>query len=145
MLYSYIKIKLQNFKSSPNQNRSKISQLMAIIFPHRYCSMGGLNLGAIYADNEWKMLEFPTEWMLEVTICKSQFCTCWKAHLLLVPRLQTLAFLVLNPRGRSQGSLPWEIWTVGSQLSQLSLCPCLTQRCVSFPQHELPTGKHSPF
>lgn len=55
------------------------------------------------------------------------------------------AFLVLNPRGRSQGYLPWEIWTVGSQLSQLSLCPCMTQRCVSCPQHEQPTEKHSHF
>lgn len=88
MLYSYIKIKLQNLKSFPNQNRSKISQLMAIIFPCRHCNMGGLNLGAIYADNEWKMLEFPTEWMFEVTICNSQLSRCWKAHLLLVPRLQ---------------------------------------------------------
>lgn len=145
MLYSYIKIKLQNFKSSPNQNRSKISQLMAIIFPHRHCSMGGLNLGAICADNEWKMLEFPTEWMLEVTICKSQLCICWKAHLLLVPRLQTVAFRVLNSRGRNQGYLLWESWTVGPQLSQLSLCPCMTQRCMSCPQHKLPTEKHLPF
>lgn len=135
MLYSYTKIKLQNLKSSPNQNSSKISQLMAIIFPHRHCSMGGLNLGAIYADNEWKMLEFPTEWMFEDTICNSQLCICWKAHLLLVLRLQTLAFLFLNPRGRSQGSLPREIWMVGSQLSQLSLCPCRTQSCMSCPLH----------
>lgn len=144
MLYSYIKIKLQNLKSSPNQNRSKSFQLMAIIFPHRHCRMGGLDLGAIYANNEWKMLEFPAEWIFEVTICNSQLRICWKAHLLLVLRPQTLAFLVLNPRGRSQGYLPWEIWTVGSQLSQLSLCPCMTQRCVSCPQHEQPAEKHSP-
>lgn len=73
--------------------------------------------------------------MFEVTICNSQLCICWKAHLLLVLRLQTLALLVLNPRGRSQGCLPWEIWTVGPQLSQLSLCPCMTQRCMSCPLH----------
>lgn len=109
--------------------------------------MGHLNLGAIYADNEWKTLEFPTEWIFEVTICNSQPHVCWKAHLLLVLRLRALAFLVLSPSGRSQGCLPWEIWTVGSQLSQLSqlsLCPLMTQRCVSCPRHEQPTEKHSP-
>lgn len=46
--------------------------------------MGSLNLGAFYAENEWKMLEFPIGQKLEVTICSSKFCIRWKAHLLLV-------------------------------------------------------------
>lgn len=59
MLYSYTKIKLQKWKTSPNQNRSKTFQLGAIIFPHKILQYGNFKPGGFLCLQWMKNVEIP--------------------------------------------------------------------------------------
>lgn len=83
MLYSYIKLNYKIEKAFQIKTEAKPFSWRQFYFLTKICSMRSWNLGAFYAKDEWKMLDFPIEWKFEVTICSSKLRIHGKAHLLL--------------------------------------------------------------